>query len=140
MAAELIWASIPFINNTNCSRQYPGMFNPWFMVCAGGDGSGRDSCQGDSGGPLALINILIGKNGPPVQVGIVSTGKSCGKKDATIYTRVSMYVDWIKRMIGGGGGGGVGGGSGGGNNTTTTTSTPNPIGAIGGGGIIQGLK
>jgi len=96
MSDDLLWTRIPFVSNANCSTQYPGMFNPFFMVCAGG--SGNDTCQGDSGGPLALINVLIGKNAP-VQVGIVSTGKACGKKDATIYTRVSTYVDWIERHI-----------------------------------------
>ena len=55
---------------------------------------GKDTCQGDSGGPLVLTN------GPPVLVGIVSWGVSCGKPGYPgVYARVSDYSDWIDRTM-----------------------------------------
>ena len=53
-----------------------------------------DLCpQGDSGGPMTLRDPSSGR----VQlVGIVSSGVGCGHpKFPGVYTRVSMYVDWI---------------------------------------------
>ena len=52
---------------------------------------GTDSCQGDSGGPLFVV-----ENGQAVQVGVVSSGKGCARKnEAAFYTRVKIYRDWI---------------------------------------------
>ena len=53
-----------------------------------------DVCrQGYSGGPLTYRDRATGR----VQlVGIVSTGVGCGHPTFPgVYTRVSMYVDWI---------------------------------------------
>ncbi len=60
-----------------------------------------DSCQGDSGGPL----IKTDRDVTPYQVGIVSWGVGCGRKDAPgVYTRVSAFADWIREHIGEDGG------------------------------------
>ncbi|CAK7293916.1 Serine protease 44 [Vulpes lagopus] len=60
------------------------------MLC-GYNAQGKDACQGDSGGPLACEF-----NETWVQVGIVSWGIGCGRKNYPgIYTEVSLYRDWV---------------------------------------------
>ncbi|XP_040563761.1 trypsin-1 [Lepeophtheirus salmonis] len=55
------------------------------MICA--SGKGKDSCQGDSGGPLVQENTLVG---------IVSWGIGCAHPwFPGVYTKVSMFIDWI---------------------------------------------
>ncbi|XP_034514093.1 serine protease 42 [Ailuropoda melanoleuca] len=60
------------------------------MLC-GYKEAGKDSCQGDSGGPL-----VCELNATWVQVGIVSWGIGCGRKNYPgVYTEVSFYKDWV---------------------------------------------
>ena len=67
------------------------------QICAGLPGGGTDSCYGDSGGPLVKFNI----NGCPYQVGVVSWGVGCARKDSPgVYTRVSAYAPWIAAITG----------------------------------------
>ncbi|ELK10170.1 Testis serine protease 2 [Pteropus alecto] len=59
-------------------------------VC-GYNALGKDSCQGDSGGPL-----VCEFNKTWVQVGIVSWGIGCGRREFPgVYTEVSFYKDWV---------------------------------------------
>ncbi|XP_028614503.1 serine protease 52-like [Grammomys surdaster] len=64
------------------------------MLCAGTQDAGKDACQGDSGGALVCNkkrNIATW-----YQVGIVSWGIGCGKKNLPgVYTKVSHYLNWI---------------------------------------------
>jgi secreted trypsin-like serine protease len=63
------------------------------QICAGTGGS--DACQDDSGGPL-VVRTASG----PVQIGVVSWGLGCGRKDNPgVYMRVSAYTDWINGVI-----------------------------------------
>ncbi|RVE44830.1 hypothetical protein evm_010543 [Chilo suppressalis] len=68
-------------------------------ICAGLMEGGKDACQGDSGGPLLCRNPLN-----PQQwyvAGIVSHGDGCARKgEPGVYTRVSLFVKWIKFNIG----------------------------------------
>ncbi|XP_047491056.1 serine protease filzig-like isoform X2 [Penaeus chinensis] len=60
------------------------------MMCAYTEG--KDACQGDSGGPL--VRQLA--DGRWVQLGVVSFGVECAKVGSPgIFTRASLYVDWI---------------------------------------------
>lgn len=52
--------------------------------------------QGDPGRPL-----VCEKNGPWIQIGIVSWGVGCGRRNqAGIYTNVSSYFNWIQMLVG----------------------------------------
>lgn len=51
--------------------------------------------QGDGGGPL-----VCERNGQWYQVGIVSFGIGCGRKNIPgVYTRVDAYEEWIEETI-----------------------------------------
>ncbi|XP_071402199.1 coagulation factor VII [Centroberyx affinis] len=65
------------------------------MLCAGVRAGGRDACQGDSGGPLVTRYKRTW-----FLTGVVSWGKGCAKQDLYgIYTRVSIFLDWIHRTM-----------------------------------------
>lgn len=72
------------------------------QVCAGGRNAEKDTCGGDSGGPLQMSREIYGNSqfsGWTI-VGITSIGKTCGVANVpAVYTRVSHYVPWIKRII-----------------------------------------
>jgi secreted trypsin-like serine protease len=57
-----------------------------------------DTCQGDSGGPLMYYSELYQQW---MLAGVTSFGRGCGLPDyAGIYTRATMYIDWIKSTVG----------------------------------------
>lgn len=65
-------------------------------VCVGDlSTAGQGACNGDSGGPLAQV----GADGSVVVIGATSWGYfPCQQSPApSVYTRVSAYVDWIKK-------------------------------------------
>uniref|UniRef100_A0A8C2VYF1 Serine protease 52-like n=1 Tax=Chinchilla lanigera TaxID=34839 RepID=A0A8C2VYF1_CHILA len=65
------------------------------MLCAGSSKDGKDTCQGDSGGPLVCLKKGK-KKSSWYQLGIVSWGVSCGRKEYPgLYTKVSNYLLWI---------------------------------------------
>lgn len=93
--------------------------NVTIQFCAGVDGGGKgkrkdycnrfkycfslslslsDTCEGDSGGPLMYYSQNYRQW---LIAGITSYGDGCGKSDhAGIYTRISMYIDWIESITG----------------------------------------
>jgi len=86
-------ANLNILSTSNCRFYWPFSFKADIQMCAGN--SFVNSCTYDSGGPL--INIV---NGRDHQIGIVSHGgEDCGRisKSPTAFTRLSAYVDWIKR-------------------------------------------
>lgn len=101
-------ADVPPLNPAACKRRMdvaisryddPSQFEGLLIsaethICAGvGE---QDSCTGDSGGPL----VHRPAEGPPVQIGIVSWGLGCARREAPgIYVRVAHYKDWIAPMI-----------------------------------------
>jgi len=93
---SLLKAIVPLADTAACNAgdAYGGRIKEG-MMCAGFREGGVDSCQGDSGGPL-VWRTLDG----PVLVGIVSWGDGCARKlKYGIYTRVSVYRDWIDRVL-----------------------------------------
>lgn len=105
-SAVLQEASFPVVDTGACERQYRNLqenfhrdFGDGFgdgKLCAHDiSGGGQDACQGDSGGPLTYWDRYTGR---VHLVGIVSTGVGCGNPAYPgIYTRVTTYLDWIRR-------------------------------------------
>jgi hypothetical protein len=79
-------AQIPIVSASVCGT------NSAIDICAGNTTASIDSCQGDSGGPL-----FNKQNGRWVQIGVVSRGDGCYGKG--IYTKVSVYANWIAQTI-----------------------------------------
>ena len=70
------------------------------QICAGGE-LGKDSCNGDNGGGLFWREgDLEESDSAWYLLGILSYGsKSCGVGRASVYTRVSAFLDWIETNI-----------------------------------------
>jgi secreted trypsin-like serine protease len=97
-SSTLLRATVPLADTAGCNARdaYNGRIKEG-MLCAGYREGGIDSCQGDSGGPLVWRTA-----DGPVLVGIVSWGDGCARKlKYGIYTRVSVFRDWIDRELGG---------------------------------------
>ncbi|XP_029864862.1 elastase-1-like [Aquila chrysaetos chrysaetos] len=88
---------LPVVDHAICSQDdWWGSQVKTTMICAGGDGV-KAGCSGDSGGPLSCY-----KDNSWQVHGIVSFGlvPYCNTyKKPTVFTRVSAYVDWIRRTI-----------------------------------------
>ncbi|XP_074890010.1 enteropeptidase [Buteo buteo] len=88
-------AEVPLISNEKCQQWMPEYSITENMICAGYDIGGVDSCQGDSGGPLTSED-----GNKWFLVGVTSFGYKCAlPKRPGVYVRVTMFVDWIKKII-----------------------------------------
>ncbi|XP_007940996.1 transmembrane protease serine 11F [Orycteropus afer afer] len=91
-------ARVETISTEVCNRKdvYDGLITPG-MLCAGFMAGKVDACKGDSGGPL----VYPDNHDIWYLVGIVSWGQSCAlPKKPGVYTRVTMYRDWIASKTG----------------------------------------
>ncbi|XP_063709042.1 ovochymase-2-like, partial [Culicoides brevitarsis] len=61
-------------------------------------GHQMDTCDGDSGGPLEM-KLLNYDLKVPFLVGVTAFGKVCGFDSPAVYTRVSAYMEWIKKFV-----------------------------------------
>ncbi|XP_064412985.1 coagulation factor VII [Latimeria chalumnae] len=85
---------LPRIKTQECI-EHSGMNVTENMFCAGYLEGIQDSCKGDSGGPHATKY----KN-TWFLTGLVSWGKGCANRGKYgVYTRVSRYLDWLKKHI-----------------------------------------
>ncbi|XP_078509282.1 transmembrane protease serine 9-like [Lissotriton helveticus] len=84
---------VPIVDQQVCNSLYGNIL--YDMVCAGNLEGGKDSCQGDSGGPMVC------KFGSTwLLAGIVSWGEGCARPNYPgVYTRVSVYEDWIRQHV-----------------------------------------
>lgn len=92
----LLQGVVPLLPREDCAVRYGQKFTNR-MICAGNLSEDKrvDSCQGDSGGPLMCQR----SNGRWIILGITSWGYGCGRKDSPgVYTKVSKYVPWIKKV------------------------------------------
>ncbi|XP_064904905.1 enteropeptidase [Columba livia] len=88
-------AEVPLISNEKCQQLMPEYNITENMICAGHDAGGVDSCQGDSGGPLTFED-----GNKWVLIGVTSFGYGCAlPKRPGVYVRVTMFVDWIGKII-----------------------------------------
>ncbi|CAF0969691.1 unnamed protein product [Rotaria sordida] len=70
---------------------------PQIQFCAAVIGGGKDTCQGDSGGPLMHFES---KTRQWVLAGVTSYGIGCGLPNfAGVYTRASVYGDWLRLIV-----------------------------------------
>jgi secreted trypsin-like serine protease len=94
---RLRYATVPVVGDRDCARAYRKVGVQLVedeAICAGGQGA--DTCQGDSGGPLVRETAYGGY----VQVGIVSFGLGCGRRDYPgVYTQISKFRADIKAGI-----------------------------------------
>ncbi|XP_031838673.1 chymotrypsin-2-like [Nomia melanderi] len=83
----LHWANITIASQTYCKNVWSKkIYNA--QLCAYDPNEVRGHCKGDSGGPLTVNGKLAG---------IVSWSKNCADRVyPSVYTRVSMYLAWIK--------------------------------------------
>jgi secreted trypsin-like serine protease len=95
---NLLQSAIPIVDDATCSARYGHKFALEGTICAGFARGGAIACPGtgSAGGPL----VVFGGAGRKYQIGIVSLGEDCSKPGAAygIYTRVSSYVDWIRKV------------------------------------------
>ena len=98
VATVLQEVDVERISHDVCIEMYPGWIVEESMICAGIPYVGqKDACYGDSGGPL--LQRAAG-TGDVVQVGVVSFGTGCARKDKPgVYSRVSAAYDWIDFSI-----------------------------------------
>ncbi|XP_044759117.1 trypsin-1 isoform X1 [Coccinella septempunctata] len=94
-------ARVNVIENKQCQAWYKSQGKKTKIqltqICAGHEQGGIDACWADSGGPL-----MVGSGSPNqmVVVGVVSTGIGCARPFLPgLYTRVSEYIPWIKKVI-----------------------------------------
>ncbi|XP_054259673.1 venom protease-like isoform X2 [Macrosteles quadrilineatus] len=90
-------AQIDISDQNFCSNAYRNIKGATIdsrVICALSP-QGRDACQGDSGGPL-----ILPKQSNFYLIGIVSYGYKCAEPGFPgVYTKVSLYVDWIKKTM-----------------------------------------
>ncbi|KAH8301975.1 hypothetical protein KR044_001474 [Drosophila immigrans] len=78
--------------NEDCKQQVPIQYFPSSYICL--KPSQSTPCYGDSGGPLAIRN----EDGTSTLLGIASfVLAGCPIYSPAVYTRVSSFLQWIKR-------------------------------------------
>lgn len=96
---DLREVEVDVLNFEGCRDVYAteGMKVSDTEICAGRQGTGRDSCYGDSGGPLVTRT-----DAGWVQLGVVSWGKKCGHPFLPgIYSRIASFRGWIDETMAG---------------------------------------
>ncbi|MBF0450877.1 MAG: trypsin-like serine protease [Candidatus Magnetomorum sp.] len=98
-STKLQQVNVPIVSNDVCQAAFqkdqPNIFISPKLICAGNENGGKDACHGDSGGPLILRHANNW-----VLAGIVSWGQGCARPGYYgVYTRVSMYLDFIEQNV-----------------------------------------
>ncbi|XP_017159854.1 granzyme B(G,H)-like [Poecilia reticulata] len=82
-------AEVTLTNLKRCKAQWRSSKFPNNVICTGGDNAKAGFCQGDSGGPLVC---------GATAAGVVSFNSRCNPDIPDVYTDVSKYVSWIKKI------------------------------------------
>jgi len=91
-------APLSLLPRRHCQQRFHAAFTSR-MLCGGSVGPERrvDSCRGDSGGPL----VCERPGGGWVVYGVTSWGHACRTQPSPgVYTKVSAFSSWIRRVIG----------------------------------------
>uniref|UniRef100_A0A8D3CXA6 Macrophage stimulating 1 n=1 Tax=Scophthalmus maximus TaxID=52904 RepID=A0A8D3CXA6_SCOMX len=87
-------AHIPVLSNKECNQYFRGRVRENEM-CTGSFQGGVGACERDYGGPLACQNSDCW-----VLEGVIIPMRRCGHPgQPNIFIRVSVYVDWIKKVM-----------------------------------------
>ncbi|XP_033642596.1 trypsin alpha-3-like [Asterias rubens] len=98
---ELRQVAVDALSRATCTNDYAGVNAVTNnMICA--SGVGKDACQFDSGGPaVSGYDEDAHVDGVTLE-GIVSWGWGCANPNYPgVYTRVSVFCDWINTATGG---------------------------------------
>ncbi|KAG7280568.1 hypothetical protein CRUP_028294 [Coryphaenoides rupestris] len=88
-------AHIPVLGNRECNKYFRGRVRDNEM-CTSSFQGGVGACERDYGGPLACQNSDCW-----VLEGVIIPMRRCGHPgQPNIFIRVSVYVDWIKKVMG----------------------------------------
>ncbi|XP_065099491.1 transmembrane protease serine 9 [Paramisgurnus dabryanus] len=94
---DLLVTDVSTVNFTVCQKMWNevNVKLPNNIFCAGGFNTKSGACQGDSGGPLVCSGVALG---------IVSfnMGRCDYPNVPNIYTQISKFSPWIKKVINGG--------------------------------------
>ncbi|XP_027882500.1 granzyme B(G,H)-like isoform X2 [Xiphophorus couchianus] len=84
-------AEVTLTNRKECKTKWKSLKLdlPNNVICAGGHNAKAGFCKGDSGGPLVC---------GATAAGIVSFNRECDPNIPNVYTDVSKYVSWIKKI------------------------------------------
>lgn len=96
ISPKLKYVKMPIMNNLICNLFFFGVVRDT-NICTSGFG-GTSTCNGDSGGPIVLEKT-IGKKNTVVGVTSFGSGIGCEKGWPAVFSRVSKYLDWIKKNM-----------------------------------------
>nr|CAD7586358.1 unnamed protein product [Timema genevievae] len=84
---------VAVVDDETCHRELSDYTFYPSMICAGVEQGGKDACMGDSGGPMVAEGKLYG---------VVSWGpeKCAQPRQPGVYTKTSVFRDWILASIG----------------------------------------
>jgi secreted trypsin-like serine protease len=96
---KLMFVDVTVIDNKECADFHGSDINK-SKICVDTKGGSEGVCNGDNGGPL----VITESDGKATNVGIVSFGfggsNSCESGAPAVFTRVSEYLDWLKKEAG----------------------------------------
>ncbi|XP_072276384.1 hepatocyte growth factor-like protein isoform X1 [Pyxicephalus adspersus] len=88
-------ASFHIISNEECNRGSSKIRAQDNEICTRPVQTEVGACEGDYGGPLACLTHECW-----VLEGVIIPARGCGKKNVPgVFTRVSVYVDWINKVM-----------------------------------------
>lgn len=89
----LQFLAVKTLNNEKCAQELDTLIGTNIYngsLCTLTHHSGQGMCMGDSGGPLTVNGELVG---------LVSWGIPCGRGFPDVFTRVSVFAEWIQDKL-----------------------------------------
>uniref|UniRef100_A0A286XMS5 Cathepsin G n=1 Tax=Cavia porcellus TaxID=10141 RepID=A0A286XMS5_CAVPO len=76
-------------HDQKCHRRFPS-YHSWTQICVGDPRQKKAAFKGDSGGPLIYNNVARS---------IISYGDNENRTVPQVFTRITSYLSWIKRIM-----------------------------------------